>query len=136
MDAVPDALDQITRATVTERLTAHVRRGWPHLGDPVVAFRGRFCYVAAHLPGQRHPSPILRLRHQGSIDTWAIAIYLASNERYTETELPRSFGPRTGTPEQGVDHTFILYAGHPRSALTPSRGQVDKQTAKLKFFGP
>lgn len=41
----------------------------------------------------------------------AIGIYLASDQRYTEAELPTSFGPKTGTPEQGIDHTFILYAG-------------------------
>jgi hypothetical protein len=28
-----------------------------------------------------------------------------------ESELPASFGPKTGTPEEGVDDTFILYAG-------------------------
>ena len=54
---------------------------------------------------------ILRLRYQGSADRWAIGIYLASDQRYTEAELPTSFGPKTGTPEQGIDHTFILYAG-------------------------
>ena len=40
--------------------------------------------------------------------TWST---VASGERYTEAELPTSFGPKTGTPEQGIDHTFILYAG-------------------------
>jgi hypothetical protein len=67
--------------------------------------------VSVTLPGHREPMPILRLRYQGSADRWAIAVYLASDNRYTESELPTSFGPRTGTPEQGVDHTFILYAG-------------------------
>jgi hypothetical protein len=78
---------------------------------PVVRHRGKFCYVDAVLPGNREPTPILRLRYQGSPDRWAIAIYLASHDRYTESELPTSFGPKTGTPEQGIDHTFILYAG-------------------------
>ena len=100
-----------TRSTVTARITAHVTQGWPHLGEPVVTYRGRFCYVAARLPGQPQPRPILRLRYQGSADRWAIGIYLASDQRYTEAELPTSFGPKTGTPEQGIDHTFILYAG-------------------------
>jgi hypothetical protein len=72
---------------------------------------GHFCYVDAALPGQRRPTPILRLRHQGSIERWGIGIYLASDERHTESELPTSFGPRTGTPEEGIDHTLILYAG-------------------------
>jgi hypothetical protein len=31
--------------------------------------------------------------------------------QHSETELPGSFSPVTGTPEQGIDETFILYAG-------------------------
>jgi hypothetical protein len=50
------------------------------------------------------------LRYQGSAGRWDIGIYLASDECYTESELPTSFGPKTGTPEQGIDHTFILCA--------------------------
>jgi hypothetical protein len=111
MGVVPDTPSPNTRTAVTERIIAHVARGWPHLGVPIVNHRGQFCYVSAVLPGTRKPTPILRLRYQGSVDRWAIAIYLASHERYTESELPTSFGPKTGTPEQGVDHTFTLYAG-------------------------
>jgi hypothetical protein len=111
MDRMPATPDQATRTAVTERIITHVQRGWPQLGQPIVHHRGQFCYVAAILPGHRQPTPILRLRYQGSVDRWDIAIYLASDERYTEDELPASFGPRTGTPEQGIDHTFILYAG-------------------------
>ena len=111
MDAVPAVIDHATRVALTRRIVAHVQRGWPRLNAPVVRFHGRFCYVDAVLPGHRRPTPILRLRYQGSIEQWDIAIYLASDERYTESELPTSFGPRTGTPEEGIDHTFILYAG-------------------------
>jgi hypothetical protein len=111
MRLVPDAPSPQTRTTVTARIIAHVNQGWPQLGEPVVTHRGRFCYVAARLPGQRQPSPILRLRYQGSPNRWAIGIYLASDQRYTEAELPTSFVPKTGTPELGIDHTFILYAG-------------------------
>jgi hypothetical protein len=114
---VPDIPDQATQDAATARITAHVRRGWPHLGDPVVTFRAQFCYVA--LPGRRRarwrkpepPSPVLRLRYQGHIDRWKIAIYKYSDEAYTEAELPTSFGPRTGTPEEGIDSTLCLYAG-------------------------
>jgi hypothetical protein len=111
MESMPAAIDQATRSAVTARITAHVKRGWPRLQAPLVRFRGQFCYVDAVLPGRREPTPILRLRYQGSADRWDIGIYLASDERYTESELPTSFGPRTGTPEEGIDHTFILYAG-------------------------
>lgn len=66
-------------------------------------------------PASASPSPILRLRYQGSADHWTIGIYQASTSQYTETELPTSFGPKTGTPEEGVEDTFILYTG-PRLA--------------------
>jgi hypothetical protein len=111
MDGVPDTPGPQTRTAVTQRIIAHVKRGWPGLGEPLARHRGQFCYVSAVLPGHRQPTPILRLRYQGSADRWAIGIYLASGDRYTESELPASFGPKTGTPEQGIDHTFILCAG-------------------------
>jgi hypothetical protein len=108
---VPDIPDPQTRSAVTRRIIAHVTRGWPRLGEPIVRHRGRYCYVSAVLPGRRKPTPILRLRYQGSADRWGIGIYLASSAQYTESELPASFGPKTGTPEEGVDDTFVLYAG-------------------------
>jgi hypothetical protein len=111
MDSVPETPDPQTRTAVTQRIIAHVKRGWPHLGEPIVRHRGRFCYVHVLLPGYREPAPILRLRYQGSADRWAIGIYLASSDRYSEAELPTSSGPKAGTPEEGVDDTFILYAG-------------------------
>jgi len=45
MQHVPDHPSPQTRSTVTARITAHVTQGWPHLGEPVVTYRGRFCYV-------------------------------------------------------------------------------------------
>ena len=88
MQHVPDHPGPQTRSAITARITAHVKQGWPHLGEPIVTYRGRFCYVAARLSGQSEPRPILRLRYQGSADRWAIGIYLASDQRYTEAELP------------------------------------------------
>lgn len=111
MKPMPATIDQATRTATTRRITAHIRHGWPHLGKPTVRYRGQFCYVDATLPGHRQPTPILRLRYRGSTDHWTIGIWLASRECYTEAELPKTIGPTTGTPEQGVDHTFILYAG-------------------------
>jgi hypothetical protein len=133
-------INPATRTTVTERITAHVREGWPHLGDPIVSFRGQFCYVA--LPGRTRarwqlwrqptpPSPVLRLRYQGHIDSWKIAIYKYSTETYTEAELPTSFGPVTGTPEEGVNHTFPLY-GRPQ---TPSLTSADHTESPLRVHG-
>jgi len=101
MDSMPGTPGPQTRAAVTQRIIARVRRGWPRLGEPIVHHRGQYCYVAALLPGHREPTPILRLRYQGSADRWAIGIYLASSGQYTESELPASFGPETGTRRRG-----------------------------------
>jgi hypothetical protein len=113
MEIVPQTPGQQARNTVTARIAAHVTEGWPRLGEPVVTWRGRYCYVAAKLPGHRQPTPFLRLRWQGSPDEWAIGIYKATTEQYSENEFPWSFGPLTGTPEQGIDETLALYAGPP-----------------------
>lgn len=111
MKTMPDAPSKQTRSAVTQRIIAHVTRGWPWLGEPVVRHSGRFCYVYALLPGCREPAPILRLRYQGSADRWAIGIYKASTCHYDESELPCALSGMTGTPEEGIDNTFILYAG-------------------------
>jgi hypothetical protein len=111
-DARPSACHRRGLEALTVRLDgARARRGWPRLGEPIVRHRGQHCYVSAVLPGHSEPTPILRLRYQGSADRWAIGIYLASSGQYTESELPTSFGPTTGTPEQGIDDTFALCAG-------------------------
>ena len=114
MQHVPDHPSPQTRSTVTARIIAHVTQGWPHLGEPVVTYRGRFCYVAARLSGHLNPGRSCDCATKDRPDRWAIGIYLASDQRYTEAELPTSFGPKTGTPEQGIDHTFVLYAGPSR----------------------
>ena len=85
---MPGTPDPQTRTAVTQRIIAHVTHGWPRLGEPIVRHRGRFCYVSALLPAHREPTPILRLRYQGSADRWAIGIYRASSGQYTESELP------------------------------------------------
>jgi hypothetical protein len=127
----PDIPSQQTRTAVTQRIISHVAQGWPHLGEPVVRHRGKFCYVGAALPGSEEPTSILRLRYQGSADRWAIAIYQASKERYTESELPTSSGSTTGTPEEGIDRTFVLYAG-PSVMASPTQAPEDGQVVEIE----
>ncbi len=100
---------QQARNAVTARFTAHIAGGWPRLGPSEVRLRGRYCYVAVALPGHGQPTPFLRLRWQGSPDEWAIGIYKATTEQYSENGFPWSYGPLTGTPEQGIE------------VITPSR---------------
>jgi hypothetical protein len=111
MGSVQQTPGQQTRNAVTRRIIARVTAGWPRLGEPQVRYRGQYCYVAAILPGHREPTPVLRLRWQGSAGQWAIGICKPSTGQYSESGLPGSSGPATGTPEQGIDGTFILYAG-------------------------
>jgi hypothetical protein len=116
MDSVPATPDQAVKDATTARILAHARRGWPHLDDVAITFRGQSYYVALPAPRRARwrrpapPAPVLRLRHQGHIDRWKIAIHKYSTESSTEAELPTS-GPRTGTPDKGIDLTFIRYAG-------------------------
>jgi hypothetical protein len=117
--------DQATRDAVTERIFAHAREHWPRI-EVLVRHSGAFCYVAVLQPArtrrrrlfttnpdEREPFPVLRLRYQGSADRWLIAIYKASSESWSESELPTRFGPTIGTPEQGMDHTFGFWIGPP-----------------------
>jgi hypothetical protein len=113
MDSMPQTPDGQARNDAASRITARVAAGWPRLGKPEVRFRGRYCYVAVTLPGHRGPTPFLRLRWTGSPDEWGIGIYKATTETYSENEFPWSYGPLTGTPEQGIDETLALYAGPP-----------------------
>ena len=94
--------------TVKQPVLRHPARCSRNHGQSVPS--RQYCYVAATLPATA-PTPILRLRWQGSADEWAIGIYKASTGQYSENDLPGSFGPAIGTPEQGIDETFILYAG-------------------------
>ena len=59
--------------------------------------------------------PAQSLCPSGSPDEWAIGIYKATTEQYSENEFPWSYGPLIGTPEQGIDETLALYAGPPAS---------------------
>ena len=82
--------------------------------------------------GRRDPTLILRLRYQGSADRWAIGIYKASSGQYSESELPGSFGPATGTPEQGLDDTFILDAGPQQGTDRAHRDTGTRHTEKCE----
>jgi hypothetical protein len=64
---------------------------------------------------------------------WAIGIYKATTEQYSENEFPWSYGPLTGTPEQGIDETLLLYAGPPGSnhAVPPTAKQRKSMSKEL-----
>lgn len=117
--------DQATKDAVTERILAHARLNWPDT-EILVRHSGAFCYVSvlerararrwrlfSRAAGEPESFPVLRLRYQGSADRWLIAIYKASKESWSEDELPTRFGPTTGTPEQGMDHTLGFWIGPP-----------------------
>ena len=98
---MPQTPDQQTRNAVTRRITAHVTAGWPRLGEPLVRHRGQYCYVAALLPGRSDPTPILRLRYQGSAGHWAIAIYKASTGHTPKPNCPARSGRQQARQNKG-----------------------------------
>ena len=133
MESMPQTPGEQARNAVTARITAHIAGGWPRLGPPEVRFRGRYCYVAITLPGHRAPTPFLRLRWTGSPDEWAIGIYKATTEQYSENEFPWSYGPLTGTPEQGIDETLAFtQARRPSSNYAAS---ADRENRKNRADG-
>jgi hypothetical protein len=108
------------RNAVTARIIAHVTAGWPRLGKPLIRHRGQYRYVAALLPGHREPAPILRLRYQCSANTWAIGLQ-GEHLPVHRVRLPGSFGPVTGTPEQGNRR-------HPHPLRRPGHPEPDALT--------
>ena len=135
MDSVPHTPDQQTRNAVTRRIIAHVTAGWPRLGEPLIRHRGQYCYVAALLPGHREPSPILRLRYQGSADRWAIAIYKASTGQYTETELPGSFGRNRHAGTRDRRHLHPLRRPQNRELTALDRDTQEKCESRVIIRG-
>jgi hypothetical protein len=63
MDSVPDTPDPQTRSAVTQRIIAHVTRGWPRLSEPIVRHRAASAPARPDHSRQRLPetSPISRL---------------------------------------------------------------------------
>ena len=116
MESMPQTPGEQARKAAAARIAAHIVAGWPRLGPPEVRFRSRYCYVAVALPGHRQPTPFLRLRWQGSPDQWAIGIYKATTEQYSENEFPWSYGPLTGTPGTTVPVCYMA------SSFLPSAG--------------
>ena len=91
------------------------------------------------LPGHRQPTPFLRLRCTGVPDEWVIGIYKATTEQYNENEFPWSYGPLTGTPEQGIDETLAPCAGPPTEQGSTTRrfwhGTGPRPAAVLAYPG-
>ena len=124
--------DQATRDAVTERIFAHARQNWPRV-EVLVRHSGAFCYVAVlepartrrrrlftTKPDEREPFPVLRLRYQGSADRWLIAIYKASSQSWSESELPTRFGPPSAPPNRAWTTPSASGSAHPSADQQPS----------------
>jgi hypothetical protein len=118
--------DTRTRTAVAWRIIAHLARGRPCFGEPIVRHCGRFCYVAA--PGHRGRTPILR--YQGSGGRRAIGVYLASSGQFTESELPASFGPAAGIQNK-KSMPPLLFTRVPKPATYGPHPAPEVQAAKV-----
>jgi hypothetical protein len=65
------------------------------------AYGASFAYIAGATADHEHPLPLFRLRYIGSPDDWGFAAYLASNDGYEDSILPK--GSFTGTPAEALD---------------------------------
>jgi hypothetical protein len=107
---MPPAIPESTKISLGQRLRDRQRERWPGLATVQVRFRGRFTYVAGHLPDGQ-VLPLCRLRYAGSASRWGFAIYLASRDGYEDSVLPSGLG--AGTPEEALDCACGLYLNDP-----------------------
>jgi hypothetical protein len=99
-----------TKSSLTSRLSSHARQRWPQLTTVRVRFRGEFAYIDGDL-GDADPTPLCRLRYNGSANLWGFAIYRASHHDYQDSILPS--GAFAGSPEEALDCACGLYLGDP-----------------------
>ena len=108
MHGVPEQPSPQTRTAVTTRIKAHVQRGWPHLGEPDVTHRldssatSRPAYPATGNPSRSATGATRINRPLDHRD-----LPRDSDQRHTDRRTAHVLCPKTGTPEQGIDHTFI-----------------------------
>lgn len=108
------AIPENTRHHLLERLRRRARARWPALIDVAVRYRASFAYVDG-VTADGETLPLCRLRYARSASTWGFAIYLASNDRYTDSALPT--GSFAGTPEEALDCACGLYLNDPTAWL-------------------
>jgi hypothetical protein len=99
---IPDS----ARRALARRLDIRRQERWPDLLDINIRYRGSFAYVEG-VTADDGSLPLCRLRYLGSPQEWGFAIYLASNDRYEDSILPR--GSFTGAAEEALDCACGLY---------------------------
>ena len=115
---IPAAVQQRTEQRILAYAEAHYAGKYTKLG---IRFRGVFCYIDAYVeptpPSESMlaslgetvdeylhrcrniPTHLCRLRFFGSIDSWSLAFFTYSNEKYEPSIFDT--GSFTGTPEEG-----------------------------------
>ena len=99
---IPDG----ARRALARRLDLRRQERWPDLLELNIRYRGSFAYVEG-VTRNDGSLPLCRLRYLGSPHEWGFAIYLASNDGYENSVLPR--GTITGAPEEALDCACGLY---------------------------
>lgn len=121
---IPD----LVKSTIRQRILEHARKHYEGKYNRIdVRFRGRFCYIDAYtepyvpkrfdeqLYGEsRHehierlrntPTHLCRLRYFGDEDSWSMAFYTYSHEKYEPCILGN--GSWHGTPEEAFDTSAV-----------------------------
>ncbi len=109
------AITDNTKHALRHRLDTRRRDRWPALTKITIRYRGPFAYIAG-ITSDDDTLPLFRLRHVGSQNQWAFALYLASKDGYENSLLPT--GHPTGTPEEALDCAAGLYLNHPTGPTT------------------
>ena len=102
-------LTATAKVQVERRLRSHAEQSYAGLYTSLlIRFRGALCYISATVPGSDVPLNLCRLRHFSN-DTWSVAFFAYSSERYEPCMLQT--GEFWGTPEQGFDVGAVYLAG-------------------------
>ena len=97
---VPKKVQEETRAKI---LVATERRELKNLSRVEIRFQGSFCYIDAYEKGSEILTHLCRLRYFSgrTPDSWSVAFYTYSHERYEPCIFPS--GKEWGTPEEGFE---------------------------------
>ena len=86
----------------------HASQRWPALEEVTIRWRGSYGYLTGYLSENDDDTiPLSRIQYLGDPQEWALAIWQASTDSYTQSLLLD--GQPTGPPNQALGTACTLY---------------------------
>ena len=100
----------------------HAAGHWPALEEVTITWRGRYGYLIGYLSDNDDDRiKLRRIEDLGLDDDWALAIWQASIDSYTDAILLNR--QPTGRPNQALDTACTLYSDAPSDRRCVGRGR-------------